>query len=99
MFTENDAYAQDYTSKEQIDGGRLIAPKLGRSVGRRLLRRELTSVVDVGAGVVISSPAAREPASERLRSVGPRSRLRIARSVSTQARVFSAGRGSTAVML
>lgn len=54
MFAENDAYAQEYTSKEQLEQRlrEIIAPKLDwvRSVYRQHFGRELARVVDVGAG-------------------------------------------------
>src|SRR5262245_8974950 len=54
MFAENAAYAQEYTSQEQVDQRlrEIVAPKLDWvcSVYRRHYGRELTSVIDVGAG-------------------------------------------------
>jgi 2-polyprenyl-3-methyl-5-hydroxy-6-metoxy-1,4-benzoquinol methylase len=54
MFANNDDYAREYTSAEQIEQRlrEIVGPKLDwvRSVYRRHYGRELTSAVDVGAG-------------------------------------------------
>jgi 2-polyprenyl-3-methyl-5-hydroxy-6-metoxy-1,4-benzoquinol methylase len=54
MFAQSATYAQEYTSQDQVDQRlrEIIAPKLDWvcSLYRRHYGRELTSVVDVGAG-------------------------------------------------
>jgi 2-polyprenyl-3-methyl-5-hydroxy-6-metoxy-1,4-benzoquinol methylase len=54
MFAENDAYAQEYTSKDQIDQRlrEIISPKLDwvRSIYRSQYGREVKHLLDVGAG-------------------------------------------------
>jgi 2-polyprenyl-3-methyl-5-hydroxy-6-metoxy-1,4-benzoquinol methylase len=54
MFAESDAYAQDYTSKEQIDQRlrEIIGPKLDwlLAIFRQQFSRKPARVVDVGAG-------------------------------------------------
>jgi 2-polyprenyl-3-methyl-5-hydroxy-6-metoxy-1,4-benzoquinol methylase len=54
MFAENDAYSQEYTSREQIDQrlGEIVQPKLDwvRSVYQRHFGREPGRVLDIGAG-------------------------------------------------